>query len=195
MNHYCENCHLLNEQDYCQSCGKKNLKKPSKTDYCFLIEVDSMFGEMFKGILENENIPYVDFPSGNGVRSQFALKLENLKIFIAYEFFNDAKELLNNIPANFEEAQSRDLKNNINRLFVQNRAEKRIKKKFKMSENESLIAYCTEMIRSADSIDNRGRISGCTKGGEYLFAYKGNEFCIINSVTYEIISVEKINPN
>ena len=192
MLYYCEKCHAINDQDYCQSCGKKNLRNPDKGDHCFLIEVNSMFGEMFIGILEEENIRYVAMPSGNGVRSNSALKLENLKIFVVYEFLNRAKELLNEILSNFEEAENGNLKNNIDRLFVPQRSEKKIKKFLKMTENDSLIAYCTDKIINADSVVNKGKISSCIKGGDYLFVYKGNELIVINSATYEILSVKTI---
>lgn len=103
MLYYCENCRILNEQDYCQSCGKENLRNPNKNDFCFLVEVDSMFGEILKGVFKEENIPCVGIPSGNGVRSLFALKLENLKLFVPYEFFDRAKEYLDETHENFEE--------------------------------------------------------------------------------------------
>jgi len=191
MLYYCENCHLLNERDYCQSCRKKNLRTPDKNDYCFLVEVDSMFGGMFLGILEEENVSYSYMPSGNGVRSFFGLKLENLKIFITYEFFEKAKELLNGILINFEENQGKDLKENIDKLFVSPRSEKKIKKILKLTENDSLIDYCSDKIMNADRIVNKGSISGCTNGGEYLFVYKENESITVNSVTYEIIAVKR----
>lgn len=192
MLYYCEKCHVLNEHDCCRSCGKKSLRNPGKGDYCFLIEADSMFGEMFIGILDDESISYTAIPSGNGVRSQFALKLENLKIYVDYEFFDRAKDLLDNILTNIEETQSKELKQNINMLFVPHRTEKKIKKTLKLAEDISIRAYCSDIIMNADRILNKGRISGCIKGGNYLFVYKGKELFIINSATYEIISAKRI---
>ena len=190
MLYYCENCHALCEQNYCMFCGKKDLRNPNKCDYCFLTEVDSMFGKMFTGILEGESIPYSAMPSGNGVRSYFALNLENLKIFVVYEFFYRAKELLGEIFADFEEEERKNLVENIDKLFVPHRSEKKIKKMLKMAENESISAYCADKIISADRIINKGQISGCTKGGHYLFIYKDGELITVNSATYEILSVK-----
>jgi len=182
---------MLNEQDYCKACCKKGLRDPDKKDYCLLVEANSTFGEIFKGILEEENIPYSNIPSGNGVRSAFALKLENQKIFIVYEFFEKAKEMLSEMLINFEENQNRDLYKNIERLFASPRTEKKIKKVLRLTESDSLIGYCFDKIMKADEIINRGRISGCTKNGEYLYVYKENELIIINSVTYEIIAAKR----
>lgn len=190
LNYYCENCHTLNVQDCCLLCGKINLRNPDKNDYCFLIEADSMFGEMFIGILEDENIPYSAMPSGNGIRSIFALKLENYKIYVTYEFIYRAKELLNEILINSEEEEIKDLKKNLDRLFASQNSEKKIKKNLKMSENDSLTAYCADKIINADRIINQGKISSCIKGGYYLYVYKGKEVIIINSATYEIISAK-----
>lgn len=62
-----------------------------------------------------------------------------------------------------------------------------------MSINDSLTVYCADKIINADRIINRGIISNCIKGGYYLYVYNGKEVIIINSATYEIISV-KISP-
>ena len=193
MLYYCEKCHLINEQDFCQTCGNKKLRKPENNDYCFLIEVNSMFGEMYERILKEEDIPYTAMPSGNGVRSYFALNLENHVIYVPYGFFNKAKELLNDILMNVDEEQNSDLKNNLDKLFTSHRSEKIMKKNLKLTEKDNLIDYCSGKIINADRIINEGRITGCLKGGEYLFVYKGNELFIINSVTYEIISAKKLN--
>lgn len=53
----------------------------------------------------------------------------------------------------------------------------------KITEKDSLIDYCTDKIMNADRIVNEGRISGCLKGGNYLFVYKGKELFVINSAT------------
>ena len=98
--------------------------------------------------------------------------------------------MLNGIFVNFEESQSGDIKKNINMLFVSHRAEKKIKKILQI-KNGSVTAYCSEKILNADKIVNGGRISGCTKGGNYLFIYKDKELFIINSATYEIISAKR----
>lgn len=123
---YCEKCHTLNEQDCCQYCGRINLRNPYENDYCFLIEVNSIFGRMFIGILEYESIPYSAMPSGNGILSIFALKLENYKIYVTYEFFSRAKELLNEILINSEkEEESKELKKNLDKLFASESSEKK----------------------------------------------------------------------
>lgn len=188
--YYCEKCHTLNEQNCCQSCSKINLRNPDKNDFCFLIEVDSMFGEMFVGILKDENITYSAMPSGNGMRSVFALKLENYKIYVVYELFDRAKELLNELFINLEDAETKDLKKNLDKLFASQRSEKKIRKILKISNNDSLTAYCADMINNADRIMNQGEISSCNKGGYYLYVYKGKEVIIINSATYEVISAK-----
>ena len=190
MLYYCEKCCVLNEQSECVRCGKKNLRNPEKGDYCFLTEIDSMFGEMFKGILEEENILYAASPSGYGIRAAFALGPRNLRIFVGYEFFDRAKELFDENFIFSEETENGNLRENLDKLFVPVRGEKKIKKALKLAEDDNLIDYCVDRIKNADKIVNEGKITGCTKGGEYLFVYKNNELIIINSVTYEIISAQ-----
>ena len=150
-----------------------------------------MFGEAFGGLLKGKNIPYSAMPSGNWLRTYFALKLENLKIFVPYEFFDKAKELLNEILANYEEEQKSNLKIHIDKLFISPHSEKKMKKILKIYEKDSLIDYCEDKIINADKIVNKGKISSCSNGGNYLFVYKDNELFIINSATYEIISAKK----
>lgn len=189
--YYCEKCNMLNKQNYCLICGKRNLRNPENNDFCFLVELKSMIGEMFGGILKVENIPFSAIPYGNGARVYSALKLENLKIFVPYEFFNKAKELLDEISNNYQEEQKSDLIKNIDKLFVSSRNEKKIRKILKLIEKDSIIDYCADKILNADKIINEGKITKCIKGGNYLFVYKGNEIFVINSSTYEIISVNR----
>lgn len=190
---FCEKCNLLNEQNFCRLCGKDNLRNIQNSDYCYLFEAGQLFGEMFLGILEDEGIPYSSLPSGNGARSQFALRLENLKIFVVYEFYDKAKALLNDILTSYDKANRIELEKNINKLFVTNRNEKKIKRILKPFQDDNIIGYCIDKIMNADRIVNKGRISGCGNGGDYLYVYKDKELIIINSATYEIISIEIIN--
>lgn len=192
MQYYCRKCLLLNKQDFCQSCGKEGLRTPDDNDCCFLCETDSMFSEMFGGILRDEYIPFSVMPSGNGIRSVFALKLENLKIYVPYEFYLKAKELLDDIHANLREEQIRDLKNNTDKLFALKDNEKKIKRILNIAKNDSIAAYCKDKVLNADRIVNKGKISSCMQGGHYLDVYKGEELYVINSATYEIIMVKRI---
>lgn len=187
---YCEKCHTLIPQPYCGACGNKLLRAPNSDDYCFLIEADNLFGEMFKGILEDESIPYVDTPAGNGVRSRFALRLDRLKIYVPYAFYDRADEILKDIFSSIENAQKEELEKNIDKLFLSPRNEKKIRKALKMPDSDSLIARCADMVMNADRIVNNGRISS-SPGGDYLFVYKNKDLAVINSATYEIISLEK----
>lgn len=187
---YCDKCHMLSEQDNCKFCSKKHLKSPENNDYCFLFEIGTTFGEMFEGILKNENIPYSVIPSGNGVRSCFGLRLENVKIYVPFCCFYKAKALLNETIFNFED-QNIDLKNSIDKLFVSERNEKKIRKILDLNKNDNFINYCANIIINSDRITNEGRISSCLKGGEYLFVYKNDVIITVNSATYELLSAKK----
>lgn len=90
---FCENCNVLCGDESCPQCGRRKLRSPSEMDYCLFTEVSSMFGEMFGGILDDEGIEHVDIPSGRGVWTVFAIKLENLKMFVRYKDIDKAKEL------------------------------------------------------------------------------------------------------
>lgn len=187
---YCENCLLLNQQDYCKSCGKRNLRNPDDRDFCLLTEVAPMFGLMFKRVLESENIPFHEIYIRD-IRGKSTFKLENLKIFVPYQYFDKATQLLAEI---IEEKRSRERQNlveNVDKLFVSKKSDKKIKKAFKMFENEDLIAFCKDKILSADRVENRGAITGNQEGGQYIYVYKDNYLIIINSATFEIISAKR----
>ena len=77
---YCEKCKRLCEEEFCSFCGNKKLRKAEADDFCFLFECDAAFGDMFAGILKDEGIACVLMPSGSGVRTHFALNLENYNI-------------------------------------------------------------------------------------------------------------------
>lgn len=192
MSFYCEKCKLICEEEFCDSCGNKKLRPPENNDFCFLIEIDSMFGAMFENILKEERIPCADIPVGNGVRSCFALKLENHRLYVPFEFLSKARQLINELLDTFNETQNRDLIKNVDKLYIVIRSEKKIRKILKLASEESLVDYCKDKIIHADTIAYEGKISSCIKGGCYLFVYKDDEVFIVNSVTYEIISAKKV---
>lgn len=191
MPYYCEKCYTVNGYDYCQTCGKKSLRSAQNEDFCFLVEMCTMYGELFCGVLKEENIPHSTIPWGNGAWSHFGLKLENYRIFVPYKFFDRAKELLNEVFARPEE-ENNYLKENLDKLFIISpRAQKKMRKNLNLAQNDDLIAYCADKIKNADDIIDKGQITDCLKGGTYLFIYKDNEVFVVNSATYEIISAKR----
>jgi hypothetical protein len=48
---------------------------------------------MLNEIFENESIPCSMIPCGNGARSALGLNLENLQLFVPYQFYDRAVDL------------------------------------------------------------------------------------------------------
>ncbi len=188
--YYCEKCYAVSESDRCQYCGKKSLQEAQPGNYCLLIEADDMFAEMFMGILQSEDILHRSMPSGDGVRSRFALGLGKQKIFVPYELFDSAKELLDELFENAQREIKSQLADNIGKLFASPRTEKRIRKALKLTEKQSVIDYCKDNIINADKIVDGGLIISCRENGSYLYVYKDNLTITVNSATYEILSAK-----
>lgn len=91
---YCKKCRELSDSGVCDTCGNDKLIDVSPTDFCFIAEYESTYGEMIKGIFSGENIPFSAVPYGTGARSGFGLRLENLRFYVPYEYYGAAKDIL-----------------------------------------------------------------------------------------------------
>lgn len=74
-------------------------------------------------------------------------------------------------------------------LFLSQKLEKKLLKKLQMSNIGELLAYCVEIIKTADRISEEGRITSCAAGGCYVFCFSDRATLSINSKTYEVISL------
>ena len=83
---YCEKCHNLCEESVCNLCGNKKIRPACDSDFCFLVETEQTNGEMLCDIFKQEDIKYALIPTGNGVRSNFGLDLENYEIYVQQKY-------------------------------------------------------------------------------------------------------------
>ena len=90
---YCESCKCLCQSGICPECGNDQLRQAENDDWCFFLECNSTFGKMLNEIFENESIPCSMIPCGNGTRSALGLNLENLQLFVPYQFYDRAVDL------------------------------------------------------------------------------------------------------
>ncbi len=93
---FCESCNIACKDESCPKCGRKNLRAVNDDDFCLVAEVDRLFGDMLKGVLENESIECILMPYGSGVNSKFALPLESYLLYVRYKNLDHVMQMLKN---------------------------------------------------------------------------------------------------
>lgn len=185
---YCESCKYLFESSTCPECGSRNLRPVEDNDYCFLIECSSTYGKMLAEILENEKIPCTMIPSGNGTRSALGLNLENLQLFVPYQFYDRASDLHNYLKNDPTEKIKTALLDNREKWHVIGKfTEGKLKKKLRLPKDADLFRHCEEIVNNSEKILDQGSISSCPEGGHYLFVYSASEELTFNSATFELM--------
>lgn len=91
---FCEKCNIACGGDICPKCGRKKLRPVTEEDFCFAGRVDKLFGDNLKCILEQDNIECALIPYGTGVRSKFALPLENYLVYVRYKNLDYVRQML-----------------------------------------------------------------------------------------------------
>lgn len=93
---YCKNCKNLFETEYdlCPFCSSDDFTSPQATDFCLLAECRATTARMIKGIFDNEGIPSELVPSGSCPGTASGRGLENYTIFVTFEHFERAYELI-----------------------------------------------------------------------------------------------------
>ena len=155
---YCENCHTLSKEILCSRCGNNKLREPNAGDFCFLVCVGDFFAKMLIQTCKNEGIECIYKPVGNGVRSKAALSLGNYELYIQYDRYNEAVDIYDFFMQNYStDKLSEKILNNINLWhFKNNKVEKRIRKKLKLSQDIDLMQFIKEIVEKAQSINDVG---------------------------------------
>ena len=187
---YCEKCKIVEYNEYCSVCGRKN-REVSDDDFCFLVKASESFGEMFEDVLRRESIPCAIVPCGTGVSSALALKLESCRIYVPFRFLQKAVELLNDFGSYFDDEMHETLKANFDKLHINPKVEKKPSKRLKLPQDTSVTDFCKVKLLNAQSFSDNGSITGCPHDGRYLLVYTSQELIMLNSVTFEILSVRK----
>ncbi len=186
---YCENCFAAFDSPRCPLCGGRKVREIKEDDYCFLTEKSVLEGEMVADILRGNEIPCVTEPSGNGVRTAMALPLENRKLFVPWRCFCAAKSYLREIAEAETKKWRQYLSENADKLHLSAKLEKKIVKKSKGACGESAIAFCKNLCVSAERIEDGGTSYERLGDGHDLICYAEIATVIIDSATFEILSV------
>lgn len=188
---YCQNCYFVFEGDIirCPLCGAKSIRPVQDDDFCLLTETSAGEGRVLTELMENENIDCSSIPYGSGVESQFALSLSGCRIYVPYKMLDKAKAVIK-AREDFQTELLRDsISENISKLHILPKTEKRIRKKFGFKTTDEIINYSIKIITSANYITDNGIIDSCLKGGHYIYCYADNALLTINSMTCEILEL------
>ena len=90
---YCEDCGYLYEGAACPLCGSRKGREPRSGDPCFLAERGQMECDMLVDLLKQNGIPSLARGRlGAGLTVYTGLNLEQFRIFVPYEAFEQAQE-------------------------------------------------------------------------------------------------------
>lgn len=185
---YCVNCRSLCEDEVCSFCGAKKLKDAEDDDFCLLFECERGEGEVLKSFLDEEGIPCVLMPSGNGLRTVLGLNLENYKVFVPYRFYDKASEIVDSISNDSTEQYRERLLEQIGLWHFKNESsEKKFRKKFDLEKGADPLAYVKEEVEQAFLITDEGIIYACPERGHFLSVKSERGNILFNSATYEIV--------
>ena len=188
---YCEKCYNLCEDSVCEFCGNKKLRTVSADDYCFLIETEQTNGEMICDIFEQEGIKHTVIPTGNGVRSNFGLSLENYEIYVQYKSLDLAKEIVNSFAEQAVSVYKNELLDNFEKWFIAKpKYEEKWKKKLGLKDI-NIIEFSKSCVEDAEQIVDGGMVLSSAAGGNYYTVYSQKAVILFNSASFEILSVEK----
>ena len=188
---YCEKCHNLCEENRCDLCGNKKLRPVSDDDYCFIIETEQTHGEMLCDIFKQDGIKYALIPTGNGVRSNFGLELENYEIYVQYKNLDAASEIINSFSDQALMVYKDELLDNFEKWFIAKpKYEEKWKKKLGLKDI-NIIEFSKSCVEAAEQIVDGGMVLSSTVGGHYYTVYAKKAVILFNSASFEILSVEK----
>ena len=184
---YCENCRAITEEEICAVCGGKDLREVKADDYCFLMTCSENFGKMIYLSLKDSDIKCAMVPFGNGARNALGLNLENFRIYVPYEHYEEAKDIVAILSTDPTEKIREKLLENQEAWHVSNpRMLKKLCKRLKLKDDSKLMETVKGMVEAMPRITDGGLISSCPEGGHYIFIKTDEGKFWFNSVTFEI---------
>lgn len=160
--YYCEKCHSLSEIENCFYCSNTKLRSVRADDFCFLIECEELFGKMLEESLQTQGIRCASVPVGNGVRSQLGLSLGGYKMYVPYQSYPKACDMLalfSNEGASMDRLKETILQNMDKWTFENRSTEKKIRKKYKLGKEDDVMKFVKEKVEHAQSIEDVGLMS------------------------------------
>ena len=186
---YCENCYFATNETRCPVCASKKLRDIQIDDFCYVVEGSTAYCENLMDIFRDNEIPYSTLSYGDGTRSYSGLRLENYRLYVPYRFLQKAKNIIVQIEYVKSEKLRKVLLDNLDKLNISVKLEKRIRKKLKLKDTENILDYCANIIESADRIVDRGEIPLDKNHGRYFLCYYNDKILEVNSGTLEVLSL------
>ena len=184
--YYCEKCRSLSNNEACFRCDCTGLREVRNEDFCFLVECEEIFGRMLEASFLNEGINCALVPVGSGVRTQLGLSLGGYGIYVPYQFYSKAQDMLTfftNQKSPTDRLKETILKNIDKWVFETKSTEKKIRKKCKLGKDVDVLKYVKEKVEYADHIEDVGVMS-CGEHG--LLVKSGSVTLWFSSESYKI---------
>lgn len=92
---FCEKCNLLTDGKRCPICRNKKLREVNNDDFCYFVDLHSLYFEMLEEALKNNNIEVVAIPyyPGNSVIFSNAGRGDGRKVYVRYKHLDAAAEI------------------------------------------------------------------------------------------------------
>lgn len=195
---YCERCKAFFEEEICPVCNSRKVREIRPSDYCYLTKGSRREIEILQNSYDNLSIPNQVLPYGSEINAKFGLPAQTLQIFVPFKYYEKACDVFNQIFGDKTEDYRKDLLDNLEKLNIAGKTAKKITKKLKL-QDKNIFDFIVHMIENSTKIYDGGEITGVFKddNGEfisprYIMVICENKVLSINSITYEIISVDKI---
>jgi hypothetical protein len=184
---YCENCKLLLHSESCEICGSRQIREAKADDFCFLLECERTFGDVLGEALEDAGIRCASVPCGTGVRTALGLNLEGYRIYVPFEFYETAKDMVTFFTVDPTDDLRRTILEHQDQWHTKNASvEKKIRKRLKLNRDDAFFDRIKNAVETAEVITDEGTISNCPRSGRYLFVKTDGKYIGFNSVTFEI---------
>ena len=187
---YCENCYFAFQEELkrCPLCGSKRVRPAKDEDFCLVADEREAKSDNLRECFGSAGIPCSAMPYGNGLRSYFALPMDRYRLYVPFAYREQAVEIISASDRLQTETLREQLLKNAGRFFVQQKTEKKIRRKYKIPPDTDLIGLCVQIVKSAEKISDQGW-TGSLNGGHYIFCASGEQSLMVNSETYEILSL------
>lgn len=184
---YCEKCKRVCASESDCICGGRAFREADPQDYCYLIETNEMLAKMLEDSFTSNDIKCVLVPSGNGYRSALGLSLGNFIIYVTYEKYNEAVDIVEYFDKSSSDNIREDLIEHKDSWNITPKMQKKFRKKMKLAEDEDLFEHINELLCNAADISDDGLIGSCQYCGHYITVRSEKLKFWFNSATYEIL--------